>query len=281
MFSSILNDENNKIPILIITEKQSQRSKPLFANLMHLQEISLYKVDAVMLNDLNAENISDLSYSQEFANFYLGRDLLAGEVGCAQSHNIARKMISSSRFGGVILEDDARILNSLEFLENVRNFLKVNEGKAAVLSLAGWKPRSIPKLNVSRNIETSKHIRLLGFPPLAVGYALTPLAGKYLYDANNPIKQTADWPQSKTRYFVTNRTIVFHGDFLTTSIIDSSHLNLRQRPSLRNRVRALLMLEYFQHKSTHLSFSLFFRGVWLPKLFWYLDRLRITLRNWK
>jgi hypothetical protein len=222
---------------------------------------------------------NNIMFNQKMAKISIGRELLPGEIGCAFSHYSARKIISNSKFGGVILEDDARIRNSEVFYKSAAQFLQDQSGKASVLSLAGWNPAPLLE-NQDLNIEKMvRNLKLLGVPPLALGYALTPLAAKELIQGSYPIKETADWPSSKCSFFVTNGILAFHGDGRTPSIIDYGGSSLRVRPNLTQRLRTILFIDFTLKKSNQMNFRHYFAQIWLRKMYFYIDNLRMLLRS--
>jgi hypothetical protein len=277
----VTSDLEAKVPhsknilLLVISEKNSQRSKNLTKKLNEVNDFKMTRVDAVMTRNSEQLQESEVNYDQDKARYYLGRNMLPSEIGCAASHNIARKLISESPWGGVILEDDARIPDLDLFSSLVTDFLEKNKGGAAILSLAGWKPKSFDyesDYEISREVT---QIRLLGHPPLALAYALTPLAAQLLYKSNRTIFQVSDWPKSKCRYFVTSSIVVYHGDQQTQSIIDPEGSDSRKRPDITSRLRVLFLWQMFS-KSAGFSAKEYFFAVWLQKVKWYADNFLIV-----
>ncbi len=260
-----------RIPVYILSEKDSSRATNLLSSINQLSGVELHIIDAVMIADDKKLQESGVSFDQSMANFMIGRSLMPAEIGCAESHNIARRLVSDSEVGGVVLEDDARILDPEEFQRCVNDFLLANLGKSALLSLCGWKPESLSTFNSDHAKTDTRITRLFGKPKLAVAYALTPLAAKRLFESNKIIVQVADWPAIKCKSYVTNTNLVFHGDSQTESTIDSNSSNLRSRPSLNKRLKVFFLLDYFKFKDKNHR-RILVSGVWVPKMQWYLDK---------
>ena len=106
-----------------------------------------------------------------------------------------------------------------------------------------------------------------------------PLAAKMLFDANSPVKSTADWPISKCSYLVTNEILIFHGDNQTTSIIDGGEKSVRVRPTLAKRLQVFLFLDFCLNRSKELDFTTYFTQVWLMKFYFYIDAVRMKMKK--
>jgi hypothetical protein len=271
--------ETGSIPVLVITERNSHRSDLLVAKLKQISQFEIIMVDAAMTPTYQLCIDRNILYDQELAKVYLGRELFPGEIGCAFSHYSARKIIADSIFGGVILEDDARIIRPDIFFNSVVEFLHAQSERASVLSLAGWRPKPHLEHQDDRFERVMRSLKLFGVPPLALAYALTPSAAKELTDGTYPIKETADWPSSKCSFFVTHKVVAFHGDSGTSSIIDYGGNSLRKRPKLAQRLRTILFFDLIMKRSNQINSRVYFNQVWLRKLFFYIDRSRMFLRS--
>ena len=271
--------EPGSIPVLVITGHHSHRSDLLVEKLKEVSQFEITMVEAKITPNYEICNRYNILFNQKIAKIFLGRELFPGEIGCAFSHYSARKIISESKFGGIILEDDARIIRPEVFLKSAAEFLQTQCGKPSVLSFAGWNPRPF---SVNEDFEIDKLVRnfkLLGVPPLALAYALTPSAAKNLTLSSYPIKETADWPSCKCSFFVTSKILAFHGDGGTTSIIDYEGGSPRVRPKLRQRLEIILFIDFLMRKSDLMHFRTYFTQIWLRKLYFYIDGLRLLLRS--
>jgi GR25 family glycosyltransferase involved in LPS biosynthesis len=119
------------IPLVIISSPKEDRSAPLLNSLHASSIFEVIKLDATMGIDLGAPE--SLITTQELIRF--GRILTQNERACAISHTRARAVIKNSNFGGVIMEDDARILDIELFQKTVCEFLESNALQKKILSL--------------------------------------------------------------------------------------------------------------------------------------------------
>jgi GR25 family glycosyltransferase involved in LPS biosynthesis len=209
------------LDVYVIETPLSRRSAPLIKLLSSEARINLFRISAKMVS--SDCDISDFGIKVNYKVFPLleGRLLSHGEIGCAQSHNDARSLLAESTYGGVILEDDARILDLDSFVEISIDFLNQNRHSKRILSLTGIS--QINKLNRKKDKSpTYKWIRVYGHSPLAVANAITPMAASDLYNSNQPIKYVADWPYSKSKFYSVKVPVVSHGDETTGSLIDPS-----------------------------------------------------------
>ena len=213
-----------------------------------------------------------IEYDQSLVECIYGRSLTPGEIGCANSHNLARDFVSRTSFGGVILEDDARIPNPGAVADLVVGFLRRSIGKPAVLSLTGIFPKPLAEDLILTASERFRFQRVFGEPPLAVAYAITPLAAEYLLKSNSPIKFMSDWPVSPNKYYVASPPGAYHGDLLTKSIIDN-HPHARKIDNRRSANKLFNLLRHMRIKSCSFSIVLHVKIVLLKPLFWRMNLL--------
>jgi len=276
-----MNLNSQKIPAIVISDLGSHRSDPLVKVLRQEPEIEIEMVNAVIVQQIEDVDHSLIQVDQNLAQCYLGRSLLPGEIGCAKSHNIAREMISSSKMGGIIFEDDARVTNVESIVRNARSFLEENQDKAAILSLSGWKPRKYSaNEGVPKKID-SRFIRLLGVPPLALAYVITPAAAKLLKESNSVINTVADWPFSKCKFFLLDHILAFHGDENTVSLIEFGQLRKNGRNSMLTRFKFFFFVEYFKITPRRVSFRKYLDSIWKRKLLFYVDNARMLIKMGK
>jgi GR25 family glycosyltransferase involved in LPS biosynthesis len=204
--------------VFIIDSNLPSRSSILIREIEKCTKFELIKIEATMVSSLLDVDRRELEYSDVDFRKATGRSLLPGEIGCANSHNIARRKVSSEVRGALILEDDARVISSDKLARLIEEFDDTIRDESAILSLtdflsSGREPRE-PSMN---QVEFFK---LRGEPPLAVAYYLRPKAAKLLLDANTPINTVADWPKADVKFFVSNSVFVTHGDKETQSLIE-------------------------------------------------------------
>jgi GR25 family glycosyltransferase involved in LPS biosynthesis len=109
--------------LVLIETPNSNRSVPLVKLLQSNPKFELVRLPASMFNDHNEIRKAHISLNLDRFEFFNGRAMTPQEIGCSLSHNMARKIISTSCNGGVILEDDARISNVEDFYQIATNFL--------------------------------------------------------------------------------------------------------------------------------------------------------------
>jgi len=173
------------------------------------------QIQATMGNDLEAP--SDSAISAEISNY--GRSLTQNERACALSHMSAREIISQSEFGGVILEDDARIINLESFYSLSVHFLLRNTNRRKILSLVTYFPN---KPKIKSQIWKKSYFRLLSNSPLAVAAAITPNAAKQLLKNSKKNSTVADWPGFRCVFYILDAGVVNHGDDESESIIGNA-----------------------------------------------------------
>jgi hypothetical protein len=169
--------------------------------------------------------------TQELIRF--GRILTQNERACAISHTRARAVIKNSNFGGVIMEDDARILDIELFQKTVCEFLGSNALQKKILSLLQY--HCTNHLSSTRK-EQNKLIRLPGSFPLAVAYSLTPKAAEELNHQSSNTSGISDWPDSSCVYYFLRSGLVRHGDEQTNSIIGQVEIRTSRIPDLMSKI---------------------------------------------
>lgn len=200
------------IPVVIIKTPDSPRINPLLTQLNNVSGVEVNVIEATMGRDLGSE--LEFNNYQEFKSY--GRELTQNERACAISHTRARQIIAETEFGGVVLEDDARILDPEAFVQQASDFLQSHLGKRHVLTLLSY--WIAPQSKIRRN-RRNRTFRLLAEAPLAVGVALTPMAARSLIAAAGEKSMTSDWPSSECIFFGLQTGVVRHGDSDTLSII--------------------------------------------------------------
>jgi GR25 family glycosyltransferase involved in LPS biosynthesis len=193
------------------------------------------------------------------------------EIGCAYSHNIARREISQTKFGGVIFEDDARIINQDLLFETVRTFLTKHQNQSAMLSLT----YSVHREPQTEDSSVRGYFKLFGDAPLAVAYALTPRAAKRLLDANDPVRFVSDWPEVHVKKYCPFNPLVSHGDSETLSVIDPLGLLARNKRQGNLSIRKLMLLDFLFRARGHISFSDYFKYAFLKSAKFRLDAVRM------
>lgn len=203
-----------RIPAVVITTPSSDRGVPLIDILRKSSLFETIELKATMGRDL--DDASECDKQDEMKSY--GRTLIANERACAVSHSKARSIIAQSSHGGIIFEDDARILNLTQLELITQKFLERNKNRRSVLSLLNYDSQKSRKIN-STSITTIRLIPLLAEAPLAVATVQTNRAAAELATKAKSSSQVADWPKSSTRFFFLNKPLVNHGDSNTNSVI--------------------------------------------------------------
>lgn len=200
-----------KLPLVIIVTPNSKRHVILKNQLLKSDKFEVILLKAIMGYDL--KSATEFTVKNELALY--GRRLTLNERACAISHRKAREIISKFQIGGVILEDDARIIDFDGFEKYVNSFLSRNINKKSILGLERY---------IENSIEIADHGKQYFIPifaeiPRAVGYALTKVAAIDLANSSRNYSQVSDWPKSRCRFFVLSRGVIKHGDESSGTVI--------------------------------------------------------------
>lgn len=259
--------KDSRLLVVVIETPGTTRSKPILDAIEGDARFRLIRLEACMLNSMEEAKLKNISFDLDNFTYFQARTMSPQEIGCAVSHNWARKLISESAFGGVILEDDARIVDITKFYFEAHSFLGNELGKASVLSLNQF------SLKRDYSFQKNGYQVLFGKPILAVAYALTPVAARVLADSNNPIVTVSDWPHSDVQFFSVYDKTVLHGDDETQSIINK-HGNLeRNGLSPWRTLFQISLLGYFFKRPKSVSFKLYVGEIYMSRLTWRLDLL--------
>ena len=219
---------------------------------------------------------SAIRVDREYFWALTNRNLTLPEIGCAYSHNMARRECAQLEFGGVILEDDARIVDVNCFVSSAFLFLEKFKDTSSILSLTYG-----PGLKSSKEPSTSfQLIELFGDAPLAVAYAVTPLAARRLFQANNPVRYVSDWPKIEVNNYCLLNPLVSHGDVNTQSTIDPTGTLSRTKRNLRFTILKLTLLDFFMRSRSHLKFKEYVLHNFIKPIKFRLDSIRFFfIRN--
>lgn len=201
------------LTVYVLKTPNSNRSDRLIESLSRINGVDVNVVNSTMIFDYQEVIQNKIQVNYNYASIYMGRKILPTEIGCSHTHNVARNLLSKTKYGGVILEDDAEVINLVHFKDVCIEFLNANFGKPSVLSLYNPEPQ------VDRDQKViPRFFPLFGFPKLAVGYAITPSASRNLLQSNSPIRFVADWPVSNSRYFMVKSSLVSHSHSVASTI---------------------------------------------------------------
>jgi GR25 family glycosyltransferase involved in LPS biosynthesis len=223
-------------------------------------------LDAVMLKmqDLSSYVVQK---STRYQSILYGRKLLSQEVGCAISNRRAQIVISETHRGGLILEDDARFKDLTSLIDLVDEFLEINRGQSAILSLFDGRDWSLVNNQFRRN---NPFLRSVSSTPHTVAYALTPLAAMALIKANADFKYVADWPPTNCSFYTATLDLISHGDSTTVSSIDPEGIR-PGHPDISRRVKVFTGLIFLANRREFGKLSIFLRDMWVPRFKYYVS----------
>ena len=263
----------HQIQVFIIETPASSRSNKLKQALQKDSRVCLHIIPAKMIRSALDLTESGIQIHEGFLWALTNRFMSFPEIGCAYSHNTARGEVSRTKMGGVIFEDDARIIDKDIFIETVTTFLTKHQNQSAMLSLT----YSVHQESQAEHSSVRGIFKLLGDPPLAVAYALTPLAAKRLLDANEPVRFVSDWSEAHIKKYCLFYPLVSHGDSETISIIDPSGSLARNDRHSTLSINKLMLLDFFFRARRNISFSDYFKYVFLKPIRFRLDTFRMRL----
>jgi hypothetical protein len=250
---------DGKLLVVVIRTPKSDRYLPIESLFKDDQRFKLEYIEASMTPSYSEVSNRSIAYSTEIFEYFQGRKLTPAEIGCADSHNRARDLIKSHTGGGLILEDDARIINIDSFFIMVTEFLSSQNSKSSILNLTGFRNIGL-KASKNRSTSNNRYIKLWGNPDLAVSYALTQMAAAQLLNSKTPIMGVSDWPATQSNFFTPLVPLVWHGDLTTTSLIDSTKSNFRNDKVLAKRILKLTFIKFFIDKPKSVQLSDFIRN---------------------
>jgi GR25 family glycosyltransferase involved in LPS biosynthesis len=252
------------IKVVVVTVPESSRVLPLESELKKAQLLEMIKFDAVMyhrqIENFRPNFIKQRTlYSKELSN---------GEIGCAISHQNIQAKYKDNQESIIVLEDDARILNIELFEEVAREFICKHGESDAVLSLLAWKD----SVNVNKETDNHKIVRLVGRTPLTVGYVITPSAMRSLSRANADFAYLPDWPPTQTNFYITRSGVIQHGDGITESLIDKTG---RKKLNRMNSLYKFTMIPYLMSREQFSGIREYLSFAIKPAFTWRIDRFRL------
>ena len=228
------------IDVFVIETPGSPRSKPLLDSLRGEHRIVTHVIPSIMVSHIDEIKRKGILVDREHFWSLTNRHLAPQEIGCAASHNLARELASAMKFGAIIFEDDARILDLEELIRSVSRFLNDYANTSSVLSLT----YDINSYGAKSGRSHSRFFRLFSPAPLAVAYAVTTRAADQLSRANVPIVSVADWPDAKVKHYCLSSPLVRHGDESTASTIDPNDELRRTKRVFSFTAKKWLLVDY-------------------------------------
>jgi hypothetical protein len=264
---------DKQLPAYVISTPNSPRKDSLIAQLKTHSGFQVIEIQAKMLTNDDHDFMTTLNRNSAFYRAIYGRNVTAAEIGCALSHNEARRLLSLGSVGGLIFEDDARLNNVNEVYNYAIQFLRRFHGKKFVLSLYDGYVRTCPRFKfLARRLH---FLGSFGPPASAVAYVLTPSAASALYRSNSSCLYLADWPESRVKFRILVRTLVRHGDTVPSStIVSNPEQDFRLNKSYVNRFRLLFGYRPSQGRNIGLGFWKFFKLVWLRRIYSKMNHIK-------
>ena len=264
----------DKINTYVIVPHGTCRNPQLLDSLNSHPSFSVFTIEAVMTPTYEAVERHNLIVKSGIFKSISGRNLSPGEIGCAASHNLARKYLAQSNEPGIILEDDAVIEDLDQLYQIILNFNQRIKNPLSVLSLIDFLSAGQETQTYSNDKRSVEFLRLRGIPPLAVASYLKPNAALSLLQNNTPITWVSDWPDSQATFFVSNHSVIFHGSNSSSSLIDPKNSLGRLQDS--NYLTKLTIVSKAIFKAV-VNFSLiqFIKRFLVYRLLFRVDRFRI------
>jgi len=256
-----------KIPAIVIEIPEICRSAPLIEILSKSSVFEIIKLPAVMFQFSKNEYHVDL----EHLKVVYGRKMNEGEIGCAISHMHAQEILSKTNFGGIVLEDDARIPDLIKFEDLILRFFgNMKSDEKSLLSLLPWRHRnSVMKTTLGYK---SAIYKLTGTTPLTVAYAVNAKAAKELSFANKAIKYLPDWPKNDCTFYTSIDGVVNHGDSKTFSLIGDRQF----KKKFKLKLAIATSIYFFQNKNHFNEYRNYFGIYFKPFFTWRIDNLKFN-----
>jgi len=169
------------------------------------QKITFQRVPAVDGTLLSEKKLSKI-YDKEHCIKLIGRELLAGEIGCALSHLKAWQNIIDSKLDGAFIFEDDIVFNTtfaeVQYLQNIHS----NHASLFLLSPASEK-LSKPLKSLSTDNIQIYHSKKTA---LGCGYYINRQAAKNLISYFNLIHHPIDWWSKLRRRNIIHTYLVQH-----------------------------------------------------------------------
>lgn len=264
----------NPLHVVIINTPNENRGRDLILALQRRKDVLLHLQEAFMVrNEYEMGQLDSRRFDRTRALAIIGRSMLPGEVGCAISHSQAQEFLCRNPLGGLIIEDDAIITNLDGLIKDSKTFLTNKIESQAVLSFYNneFRPR-YPYVSPQEYPWTT----IFGSPSSTVAYAITKSAAVVLAASNQPVYQLADWPFSRVKFSISNKSMVSHPKNVSGSVID--------RAQTRNRTRFCISLQvvtfiyFLKHHHFFASLRDYFERMVAPKIDFRLNRIKLIRR---
>ena len=265
----------NKIDVYLISPLNQPRSKHLVELFSISPVFNLIQVPAVMTPKFSDVDRAEIVFDETVFRNFTGRSFRPAELGCAASHNEARRLVSLGNTSALILEDDAIVKNLDQLFSILELFDGILKEENSILSLTDFLTSGQIFSTIDDNeIPETKFIKLIGQAPLAVASFMSPGAAKTLVAGNSPISWVADWPRGNCSFYVANVSVISHSQEASFSLIDpegnlARNAPKRQSERLFSFLKLLLMIVTNRNRHSLLERLLNY------KILYRIDRIRV------
>ena len=262
-------DDTALVDCFVIAAETSNEVINLINTLKTDSRLNVIRLNAVMLTSTSSEylELSPKIQATFLSNY--GRTALPGEIGCSLSHNIARQYASQNSMGAIVLEEDASVINLKSLVSNSIEFLNSHQKFPSILSFYN---NEYKFTDADSNLRSRKWIRILGAPSSTVAYAINQKAANRLTLANTPIQYMADWPISKTKFYLSLRDCVTHPN---DPVVSQIGLRTARQVGFSkiDKIKIMFLFHYYLNPGSFTNFRLFFKNLWVPRFLNQVNKL--------
>jgi hypothetical protein len=260
------------LKVIIIGDRNGSRIQPLLKTFANDPRFEIKIWAPVYLESFSSEKLIQSGFEVDKSTVYMMTRLSLREIGCAIAHTEARSYLATIEFGGVILEDDARIpsldyffSSATIFLESIKLPAVLNFATSKKLSALGSDYFRVPTL-----LKSKIH------SPTAVGYVLNKSGAEMLSNTKYRLYAMNDWPYSRISKYTLSKPAVAHGDANSLSVIDPENLRCLGvkdwKKSCKNRILLFSFYYYFINKDSFTNIREYVKVMLIPRLLFQLKR---------
>ncbi len=262
------------LDIVIIGDKDGTRIKPLLKTFANDERFNIKIWAPVYLDSFSSEKLLQSDFDVSKSTIYMLRKLSLAEIGCVLAHNEARNFLATKEYGGVILEDDARIPNLDYFFDSATLFLDTIK-IPSILNFA--------KIRKLENFDTVfPDIPVIqkenAYPPSAIAYVLNKPGAEILSKTKYRLCSVPDWPYANIKKFSLSNPAVAHGDAETFSTIDPENLLNRGVHSWKNRILLFSFYYYFKNRKIFGGLSEYIKVMLVHRFFYQFNKISQRFR---
>jgi len=257
------------LEVIIIGDKDGTRIKPLLKTFANDKRFSITLWPPVYLDSFSSQQLLLSGFNVDDSTAYMLRKLSLTEIGCSLAHIGARNFLATREFGGVILEDDARIPNldyffasASLFLETIKTPALLNFSRSGKIESFTYTFPTIPVL-CKKTTHSST----------TVAYVLNKSGAEMIARTKYRLCSVPDWPYAKIDKFTMSHPVVAHGDVETLSTIDPENILARAEQSWRNRILLFSFYHYFKNRNLFGSILEYIKVMLVPRFLFQFHRL--------